>query len=100
MVSVNDIKIVRKVQNNLDLGRSLLMKNKSASSNNESFEIEVLNIPITLTEEDARRFFLQYGKITSIALQPFTRRCFVSFSSEEAREKAVSMANGQTMGDR
>jgi hypothetical protein len=31
---------------------------KSKSSTSESFEIEVLNIPITLTEEEARRFFL------------------------------------------
>jgi hypothetical protein len=34
------------------------MKSKSSTSNVESFEIEVLNIPITLTEEEARRFFL------------------------------------------
>ena len=74
-----DLRIVRKVQNNLDLGRSLLMKSKSTASNAESYDIEVLNIPITLTEEEARRFFLQYGKILSINLQPFTRRCFVSF---------------------
>jgi RNA recognition motif-containing protein len=67
---------------------------KSKSSASESFEIEVLNIPITLTEEEARRFFLQYGKILSITLQPFTRRCFVAFSTKEAREKAVQMANG------
>ena len=92
--------IIRKVQNNLDLGRSLLMKSKSSSSSKaESFEIEVLNIPVTLTEEEARRFFLQYGKISSITLQAFTRRCFVSFSTQDAREKAVAMANGETMGD-
>jgi len=54
-----DLRIVRKVQNNnLDLGRSLLMKSKSAASNTESYDIEVLNIPLTLTEEEARRFFL------------------------------------------
>ena len=76
-----DLRIVRKVQNNLDLGRSLLMKSKSTASNTESFDIEVLNIPITLTEEEARRFFLQYGKILSVNLQPFTRRCFVSFQT-------------------
>jgi hypothetical protein len=55
--SSNDLRIVRKVNNHLDIGRSLLMKSKS-SSNTESYEIEVLNIPITLTEEEARRFFL------------------------------------------
>jgi hypothetical protein len=55
-----DLRIVRKVQNNnnLDLGRSLLMKSKSAAGNTESYDIEVLNIPLTLTEEEARRFFL------------------------------------------
>ena len=43
-----DLRIVRKVQNNnLDLGISLLMKSKSAASNTESYDIEVLNIPLT-----------------------------------------------------
>jgi hypothetical protein len=55
-----DLRIIRKAQNNLDLGRSLLMKSKSTTNNNntESYDIEVLNIPISLTEEEARRFFL------------------------------------------
>ena len=43
-----DLRIVRKVQNNnLDMGISLLMKSKSAASNTESYDIEVLNIPLT-----------------------------------------------------
>ena len=35
-----------------------------------------------------------------VKIQLLTRRCFVAFSSEEARQKAIALANGQTIGDR
>jgi RNA recognition motif-containing protein len=66
----------------------------------ETFDVEVLNTPDNLTEEDTKRFFIQFGKVLSVTLQPFTRRAIVGFSSEDGRTKAINLANGQTLGDR
>jgi len=67
----------------------LPQEHKNQEAVPQLFEVEVLNIPDDLSEEDAKRFFLQFGKVYSVNVQHFTRRCIVSFTSEEARVKAI-----------
>ena len=65
-LKASDIKIVRKVaiDNKNELASATLMKqslsieHKNLEAKPQLFEVEVLNIPNELTEEDAKRFFL------------------------------------------
>lgn len=105
-----DIKITKRYTNTEiqkpdagNLARCIMRQeplNKSLPSSMETFEIEVFNTHDNLSEEETKRFFLQFGKVLTVSLQPFTRRAIVGFSSEEGRSKAIDLANNQTLGDR
>ena len=69
-------------------------------------KLYVGNLPYAASEEDIKTHFSQAGTVTSVAL--ITDRAsgrakgfgFVEMSSAEEAQKAISMFNGQSMGQR
>lgn len=64
------------------------------------------NLSYSTTEEDLRTLFLQAGTVTSVALIKDRDSgqskgfAFVEMSNQAEAQKAISMFNGQSLGDR
>lgn len=48
------------------------------------FEVEALNLPLSIGEDELRRFFLQFGKVISISQQLLNRKAIIGFTSLDA----------------
>ena len=69
-------------------------------------KLYVGNLPYSTTEEDLRELFAQAGEITSVALIKDRTTgmskgfAFVEMDSQAAAQKAISLYNDYSMGDR
>jgi RNA recognition motif-containing protein len=69
-------------------------------------KLYVGNLSYETTEQDLRELFTQAGNVTSVALikEPGTQRskgfAFIEMSSQSEVQKAISMFNGYTLGER
>ena len=69
-------------------------------------KLYVGNLSYETTEENLRELFMQAGGVVSVALikEPGTNRskgfAFVEMNSQAEVQKAISMFNGHTLGDR
>jgi RNA recognition motif-containing protein len=69
-------------------------------------KLYVGNLSYTTTEDNLRELFMQAGGVVSVALikEPGTNRskgfAFVEMNSQADAQKAISMFNGYTLGDR
>jgi RNA recognition motif-containing protein len=43
--------------------------------------VEVLNLPIAIREDELKRYFLQFGKVTTITQELLNRKAIIGFSS-------------------
>ena len=59
----------------------LLGTNSSKSEVSHIFEVEVLNLPIAIREDEVKRFFIQFGKVTTITQELLNRKAIIGFSS-------------------
>lgn len=69
-------------------------------------KLYVGNLSYQTTEQNLRELFMQAGNVTSVALikEPGTQRskgfAFVEMGSQSEAQKAISMFNGYTLGER
>lgn len=69
-------------------------------------KLYVGNLSYSTTEEDLRTLFMQAGSVTSVALIKDRDSgqskgfAFVEMSNQSEAQKAISMFNGQNLGDR
>ena len=69
-------------------------------------KLYVGNLSYETTEQNLRELFMQAGNVASVALikEPGTQRskgfAFVEMSSQSEVQKAISMFNGYTLGER
>ena len=64
-----------------ELNVRTVLTGKLANICQTEFEVEVLNLPIAIREEELKRFFLQFGKITTINQQLLNRKALIGFTS-------------------
>jgi hypothetical protein len=69
------------VDNEFNVRTLLLGQNSSKSEVNSTFEVEVLNLPIAIREDELKRHFLQFGKVATITQELLNRKAIIGFSS-------------------
>ena len=53
----------------------------SKSVVSQIFEVEVLNLAIAIREDELKKFFIQFGKVTTITQELLNRKAIIGFSS-------------------
>ena len=56
------------------------------------------HVSAELDEVDLRRFFLQYGKVSSVTFDRERERAVVGFTTQEWQNKAIAMGDKQQLG--